>query len=83
MNALNLHMSLQEAWETSTPSDNRFALAVNGIDWDERFEADGELCFILGGYELVTQTLDPFGEHNANPAGWFEHEYEPVIFGEW
>lgn len=83
MNALNLHMKLQEAWETSTMNNNRFAPAVEAIDWDERFEADGELYFILDGYEFATQTLDPFGEHNANPCGWFDGDWEPHFFGEW
>lgn len=39
----------QEAYETSTMSDNRFRKFVEGYDWDERhdFKGDG-LMFVKG-----------------------------------
>ena len=60
--------TLLEAWETSTMSDNRFARAIERIRWENRFFADGEYYFCLGGFTFTTPTLDPFGVHCWKPS---------------
>lgn len=58
---LAIHNKLQEAWETSTKNDNRFAIAIGSIKWDDMFSCDDVYYFILGDYMLEVPDMDPFG----------------------
>ncbi len=51
---------IMEAFETSTPSNNRFLSVINSIRWDEKFFADGEHYFCKGGFTFTTPSLEPF-----------------------
>jgi hypothetical protein len=68
MKEISLYNSLVDAWETSTPSKNRFIECVSRVKWDCEYYADGEHNFHLGGFTLSTPTLDPFGEHKWMPS---------------
>lgn len=58
---LAIHNRLQEAWETSTINDNRFAVAIGSIKWDDMFSCEDGYYFILGDYTLEVPDMDPFG----------------------
>lgn len=55
-----LYNKLLNAYETSTPSCNRFSKAVYSIKWDEVFKADDEYYFMKNGNVLITPSLYPF-----------------------
>lgn len=57
---LDLFYALKEAFETSTPSRNRFLEALNSVSWDAVFYADGEHHFCKGGFTFATPSLNPF-----------------------
>lgn len=52
--------TLKEAYETSTQNNNRFLSALERMNWDARFQADGEHYFTRGGFVLTTPSLNPF-----------------------
>lgn len=53
---------LNEAYGSSTPSDNKFAEAINSIKWDATYEEDGEIYYLLDDLTLTVQNLNPFEE---------------------
>jgi len=75
-----------DAFRASTLKTNRFALALDSIDWADRFDADGEHYFIThGGDIFTTHTLDPFEITSERPAVFtFIETFENVdVFGRW
>lgn len=72
MNELQLYNSLKHAWEVSTLSDNAFGRALDSVDWEETFYADGEHYFLKGGFIFTTPVLDPFGDRgDMSPSAVF------------
>ena len=72
MNAMDIHNKLQEAWEISTKADNRFAVAVGSIKWDDMFSCEDGYYFTVGDYTLHTLDMDPFGPcADAVPVSFF------------
>lgn len=69
---LNLFYSLKEAYETSTPNNNRFLAKLNSIDWDSKFFADDEYNFVKGDMLIVAQSLNPFDEERKPSATFFK-----------
>lgn len=59
---------ITDAFERSTKSDNAFARAIENTDWENKFEADGELYFVSGPLTLTTPSLDPFEVTREWPA---------------
>lgn len=53
---------LKKAYDDSTRSNNLFEKAINRINWDKTFEADGEKYFVKGGFILTIENIDPFME---------------------
>lgn len=60
MNAYTIFETIKVAYEASTQSNNKFQKMLNCIDWEDRFEADGEYYFCKGNLVLTTPSLDPF-----------------------
>lgn len=60
MTTLNIYYIIKEAFEASTPNCNRFATALDSINWDAKFEADNEFYFVKGDMTITTPSLDPF-----------------------
>lgn len=72
MKELDIFTKLKEAYETSTHEINHFKKVISAIEWDEKFEADGEFYFCLGGFCFTTPSLDPFKiNRNWVPAAIF------------
>ena len=59
---------ITEAFDESTHSDNAFRRAIDGIDWDDRFDADGEHYFTRGDLIFTTPSLHPFAVTRDWPA---------------
>lgn len=62
MKELKLYETLKEAYETTSQKFNSFKEAIENIKWDQTFEADGEIYFILGGFTLTVENINPFQE---------------------
>jgi hypothetical protein len=62
MKELKIYEMLKEAYETSSLKFNCFKEAISKIKWDNNFEADGEVYYILGGFTLTVENIDPFKE---------------------
>ena len=58
----NLIETLNTAYGTTTPADNKFERTIKSIKWDETFEADGEKYFVLGNLTLTVEDMNPFAE---------------------
>lgn len=76
---LNLFYSLKEAYETSTPNNNRFLAKLNSIHWDSKFYADDEYYFIKGDMLITAQSLNPFDEE-WKPSATFLKEGSVIEF---
>ena len=74
MNELLLFNKLKEAYETSTRNFNSFKEAISSVNWDNKFEADGEIYFMLGKFTLAVENLDPFKEQ-WKPTVYFTDGY--------
>lgn len=59
----NIIETLNTAYGTTTPADNKFEKAINSIKWEKTFEADGEKYFVLGDLTLTVEDLNPFNEN--------------------
>lgn len=57
---LNTFYNLKEAYEVSTLNNNQFERALNSIEWDATFFADGEHYFVKDGFTFTTPSLNPF-----------------------
>lgn len=66
----DLFLKLREAYETTTPSYNRFKEVIDSIKWENIFTADGEIYFCKEGFTLTVENLDPFAE-DWKPTGFF------------
>lgn len=53
---------LQNAYNATTMSCNKFANELNKIRWDKTFKADGELYFIKDKLVLTVENTNPFQE---------------------
>lgn len=60
MNEYHIFEALKEAYETSTQNNNHFLHTLDLMNWDSRFQADGELYFTKGAFLFTTPSLDPF-----------------------
>ncbi len=60
MTELNIFEALKEAYETSTPNNNRFAAKLSSILWDAEFYEDEEYYFLKGDMTFTTPSLNPF-----------------------
>jgi hypothetical protein len=60
MTAFAIYEKISNAYETSTPANNKFAKAIQSIKWEKTFEADGEFYFFTKGLTFTTPSLDPF-----------------------
>ena len=60
MNTLNIFNKLKEAFECSTKNNNLFEKALQSINWENKFFADGEFYFIKGDLTFTTPSVDPF-----------------------
>lgn len=58
---------LNEAYGTTTHSNNKFAKLVQSIAWEDIFRADGETYYTLGDLTLTVENLNPF-EENWKPS---------------
>ena len=62
MEELKIYEKLKEAYETTTPSNNRYLETIKNINWDDSFIADDEYYYTYGGMLFTTQSLNPFDE---------------------
>lgn len=69
---IELFMKLKEAYDTTTPKNNRFKKALESINWESTFSADGEFYFVKGNMIFTAQSLDPFAEE-YKPSAIFLH----------
>lgn len=76
---LNLFYELKEAYETSTPSNNRFLAKLNSINWEDKFYVDDEYYFAKGDMLFVVQLLNPFDE-KRKPSATFLKEGSIIEF---
>ena len=60
MSEFTIYETLKEAYHSSTRNSNRFLEALNMVNWDETFRADGEHYFCKGNLIFTTPSLDPF-----------------------
>ena len=65
----NLYEKLKEAYETTSAKFNNFKTAIDNIKWDQTFEADGEIYYILGKFTLTIENINPFKE-----------QWKPTVF---
>ena len=73
--------AITEAFETSTHSDNAFKRTIDGIDWDDRFDADGEHYFTRSDLIFTTPALDPFEVTRDWPAEFTQGTTQRDVFG--
>ena len=77
MNELEVFYKLKEAYEASTPNNNRFGAVLNSLSWDDKFIADGEHYFIKGSFIFTTPSTDPFLiDQNWKPSATFSDRSE-------
>lgn len=62
MKELKIYETLKEAYETTSKKFNNFKEVIENIQWDNTFVADGEIYFVLGGFTLTIENIDPFEE---------------------
>lgn len=59
---IKLFEKLKEAYDSSSIKYNNFLEVINKIDWDNKFEADGEIYFVKGKFTLTVENVNPFDE---------------------
>lgn len=59
---MKLFNTLKLAYDRSTHSFNSFKNAIEKINWDKTFRADGEIYFVKGRFTLTVENIDPFQE---------------------
>lgn len=59
---MKLFNTLKLAYDRSTHSFNSFENAIEKINWDKTFRADGEIYFVKGRFTLTVENIDPFQE---------------------
>lgn len=69
---MEIYKLIKTAWNNTTMNCNRFMEAVQSINWDEQFTADGEFYFNKDGLLFVTETLNPFDKMFSKPSFIFE-----------
>lgn len=57
---IKLYDLLKNAYDKSTQNFNNFENAINSINWDNTFEADGEIYFVKDRFTLTVENIDPF-----------------------
>lgn len=67
----NIFTSLKEAYETSTMNQNRFISAINRVNWEDKFQAEGEYYFCIGKMTFTTPSLEPFNGMDYKPSAIF------------
>lgn len=70
MNEFKLYETLKKAYETTTKQNNRFLIALNSVEWEKTFEADGETYYVKGGFTLTVENTNPF-EEKWKPMAFF------------
>lgn len=67
---IKLFEILKEAYETTSGKFNNFKEAIEKIQWDNTFTADGEIYFVKDGFTLTVENVDPF-EEQWKPTAYF------------
>lgn len=60
MTAFEIFEYLKNSYEASTLNCNHFLATINCIDWEDKFQADGEYYFCKGNLTFTTPSLNPF-----------------------
>lgn len=58
----NLFDTLNRAYGATTHNNNSFKTAIEKVEWDNIFKADGETYYCKGGFSLIVENLNPFEE---------------------
>jgi hypothetical protein len=67
---IKLFEMLKEAYETTSQKFNSFKEAIEKIQWDNTFVADGEIYFVKDGFTLTVENTNPF-EEQWKPTAYF------------
>lgn len=67
---IKLFDTLKLAYDRSTHNFNSFKNAIENINWDSTFRADGEIYFIKDRFTLTIENIDPFQER-WKPTAYF------------
>ena len=67
---IKLYEMLKEAYETTSQKFNNFKEAIEKIQWDNTFAADGEIYFVKDGFTLTVENTNPF-EEQWKPTAYF------------
>lgn len=68
--------TLKSAFGLSTHNNNRFKKAIEGVKWENHYEADDEHYYEIGDMTFITPSLNPFEcDEWRKPAAFINHEY--------
>jgi hypothetical protein len=58
----NLYKKLKDAYGNTTHNYNEFERAILSVNWENQFNADGEMYFCIDDCILTVENINPFKE---------------------